>query len=132
METVCFLQTQPRFSDAVPCRRIHRDPVADGCFPAKERLPERRGTHVSRNLSEGIVRGCVNPRGLIHGGKPDLLVAVWADKASYMSTSVGDEAMETEALFTAATGRLTHRRRRGPGSYLPGVVLFNIVATGHV
>ena len=77
-------------------------------------------------------RGCVNTRGLIHSGKHDLPVAVWADKASYVSTSVENEAMETEALFTVATGRLTPRRRWGPGFYLPGAVLFNIVATGHM
>lgn len=40
--------------------------------------------------------------------------------------------METEVLFIAATGRLSHRRRQSPGFYLPGAVLFNIVATGHV
>lgn len=48
---------QPRFSGAIPCRRIHRDRVVDGCFPAKERLPGRRGTHVSRNPSRGIAGG---------------------------------------------------------------------------
>lgn len=30
------------FCHVIPCKRIHRDLVVDGCFPAKGRLPERQ------------------------------------------------------------------------------------------